>query len=74
MIRTIADIKNWHLETTIWGEDENEGEWGVIRRLEGNFQRFIVGGIGLAKPKQNHRQRQTSKWDDEGSDEEYQGA
>jgi hypothetical protein len=48
----IADVKGWKVEEDVWDEEEaktggNEGHgeaWGVVRRLEMNWRKFLAGG------------------------------
>ncbi|KAG9314127.1 hypothetical protein JVU11DRAFT_4912 [Chiua virens] len=42
MVLTIAEIKGWTVETT-WIEDSRTEDWGVVRRLERNWQEFQMG-------------------------------
>ncbi|KAH8099826.1 TatD DNase family Scn1 [Cristinia sonorae] len=55
MVKAIADIKRWTVEET-WEDTppENKDEWGVVRRLEENWNVFQKGGHTMARklPKQ----------------------
>ncbi|KAL5534081.1 hypothetical protein ACEPAG_542 [Sanghuangporus baumii] len=51
MVLTIAEVKGWNVEEQ-WEDTLDENEWGVVRRLEHNFQNFVKGGH---KPKENNR-------------------
>ncbi|KAL5495101.1 SCN1 [Sanghuangporus weigelae] len=51
MVLNIAEVKGWNVEEQ-WEDTLDETEWGVVRRLEHNFQRFMKGGH---KPKENNR-------------------
>ncbi|CCA67160.1 related to Cut9 interacting protein scn1 [Serendipita indica DSM 11827] len=43
MVETIADIRQWPVETE-WDEKEPDpGNWGVVRRLERNWAQFCKG-------------------------------
>jgi len=42
MVRTVAEIKGWPVEM-IWSDNLQEGEWGVVRRLEDNWHKFLAG-------------------------------
>ncbi|KAF9270711.1 Metallo-dependent hydrolase [Marasmius fiardii PR-910] len=54
MLRTVADIKGWSIETE-WVEDVAESDWGAIRMLERNWKRFQLGNhapiVGRKKKK-----------------------
>jgi hypothetical protein len=55
MIKIVAEVKGWPIETE-WVDDakltESEETWGVVRRLEKNWTRFKNG---------RHPVRQTRK-------------
>ncbi|KAF8560110.1 Metallo-dependent hydrolase [Imleria badia] len=42
MVLVVAEIKGWAVETT-WVEDLRVEDWGVVRRLERNWQEFQKG-------------------------------
>lgn len=42
MIRIIAKVKSWDVETE-WVDELEEDQWGVVRRLEQNWLRFKQG-------------------------------
>jgi len=50
MVQTVAEIKGWAIETA-WIENLEEDDWGVVRRLERNWQRFQKGDhVVLQRP------------------------
>lgn len=51
MVRTIAEVRGWNVEER-WEDQLDESQWGVVRRLEHNFQVFMKGGH---KPKEYKR-------------------
>ena len=52
MLRTVAEIKGWQVESH-WEEDLEESQWGAVRRLERNFENFRQGGhFALSKRKE----------------------
>ncbi|KAJ3763123.1 hypothetical protein EV360DRAFT_34176 [Lentinula raphanica] len=42
MVRTVADIKGWSIETE-WNSEDDSSQRGVVRRLEENWVRFKSG-------------------------------
>ncbi|KXN88839.1 Cut9-interacting protein scn1 [Leucoagaricus sp. SymC.cos] len=42
MVKTIAEIKEWKIETS-WADDLEEKEWGVVHHLKRNWERFCAG-------------------------------
>lgn len=42
MVKIIAEVKGWTLETE-WNQDVEEKEWGTVRRLERNWLAFKTG-------------------------------
>lgn len=42
MLKNVAEIKKWNLETT-WVDTLDEKEWGAVRRLEQNWFKFRNG-------------------------------
>jgi len=49
MLRIVAEVKGWPVEKT-WEEVE-ESQWGVVRRLENNWRRFVQGNhVRARKP------------------------
>ena len=57
IVQKIAEIKGWAVETEDWLEDDGtlEAQWGVVRRLEANFQRFIGPGLGIIPQKESRK-------------------
>ena len=43
MLATIAEVRGWPIEQS-WEDDCPEEKYGVVRRLERNWQRFERGG------------------------------
>ena len=43
MVLTVANVKGWTVEER-WDDEVEEGQWGVVRRLERNFETFMNGG------------------------------
>ncbi|KDR85739.1 hypothetical protein GALMADRAFT_51884 [Galerina marginata CBS 339.88] len=73
MIKIIAEVKGWPVETE-WLENEDvevdEEKWGVVRRLEKNWLLFKNGHhAGRQKKKRNKRR----DYDSEGSDVQQMG-
>ena len=52
MIRIIAEVKGWDIETE-WVDELEEDKWGVVRRLEQNWLRFKHGHHPM--PRKNKR-------------------
>ncbi|KAG6842461.1 hypothetical protein C0991_007591 [Blastosporella zonata] len=46
MVKTIAEVKGWPLETE-WPENLKESDWGAVRRLEKNWLTFKEGSDPL---------------------------
>ncbi|KAF5352739.1 hypothetical protein D9756_005914 [Leucocoprinus leucothites] len=42
IVKAIAEIKNWKIETN-WLEDLEVEEWGVVHHLKRNWERFVHG-------------------------------
>jgi hypothetical protein len=42
IVKSIAEVKNWKVETT-WVEDLEEKDWGVVHHLKRNWERFREG-------------------------------
>jgi len=71
MIKIIADIKGWPVESE-WVEDEaelEEKDWGVVRRLEKNWFKFKNGNHPF-KEKRNRKSRKQHDYHSEESDVE----
>lgn len=69
MVRIVAEVKGWRIEQDWEEEDENadEDKWGVVRRLEQNWLRFVKGGHKqVAKASRKNRK---TKWDEWGDSE-----
>ena len=43
ILQLVAEVKGWAIEAD-WVEELEETEWGAVRRLAENWQRFRVGG------------------------------
>jgi hypothetical protein len=41
MLKIIAEIKGWSIEED-WDDDLPESEWGVVRKLEANWNAFVA--------------------------------
>ena len=65
MIRIIAEVKGWDIETE-WMDELEEDKWGVIRRLEQNWLRFKQGHHPM--PRKNKRKEIDYAYDSENSD------
>ncbi|KAG7099716.1 hypothetical protein E1B28_001534 [Marasmius oreades] len=69
MLRTVADVKGWNLETE-WVENVADSDWGAVRLLERNWKKFRLGNHApVASPKKN-REKRTGLSDDEPSGDE----
>jgi len=75
MVETIAEVRGWKIERS-WDEygnseldEENEESWGVVRRLEMNWRRFLKGGHA-PKVKSNKKQRADYSYQDWPDSEE----
>jgi hypothetical protein len=42
MLRTVAEVKDWTVEEE-WVDNLAESEWGVVRKLEANWDAFVKG-------------------------------
>ena len=51
----VAETLGWPIEE-VW-EDEPESEWGVVRRLEANWDAFLKGGHLAPVKRQTARER-----------------
>jgi hypothetical protein len=59
MVETVADVRGWRVERStedFGGEEDAEESWGVVRRLEANWNRFVEGGH-VAKKVMNRKRR-----------------
>lgn len=65
MIRIIAEVKSWDVETE-WVDELEEDQWGVVRRLEQNWLRFKQGHH--LSPQKNKRKEIDHAFDSENSD------
>ena len=75
MVETIAEIRSWRIEHN-WEEYEDdqskasEESWGVVRRLEANWGRFLTGRH-VPKRHLNRKQRRDysyREWPDSEED------
>jgi hypothetical protein len=48
MVLIVAAVKGWPVET-VWEEDIEESQWGVVRRLEKNWREFVQGSHAGAR-------------------------
>ncbi|KAL0576710.1 Cut9-interacting protein scn1 [Marasmius crinis-equi] len=67
MLKIVADVKGWTLETE-WSDDVDESDWGAVHKLERNWKAFQTGNhtpVGTRKKK-----REVKEWlsDSEPSD------
>ncbi|KAF8971729.1 TatD DNase family Scn1 [Flammula alnicola] len=72
MVKIVADVKGWPIETE-WIDDthlESEEKWGVVRRLERNWLRFKNGHHPVP---QTRKQKRRPDYDSENSDVEKIG-
>jgi hypothetical protein len=46
MLKTVAEIKGWHLEEQ-WEDNVEEAQWGAVRKLEENWKSFQRGNHAL---------------------------
>lgn len=65
MIRIVAEVRGWDIETE-WVDDLEEDKWGVVRRLEQNWMRFKQGHH--LTPLKNKRKEINHDYDIENSD------
>ncbi|KIP11098.1 hypothetical protein PHLGIDRAFT_100014 [Phlebiopsis gigantea 11061_1 CR5-6] len=67
MLSTVAEVKGWQIEQS-WEDNCPEAEWGVVRRLEHNWERFARGGHAPTR-KKDRRKLLLEDWesDDESS-------
>lgn len=71
MIQIIADLRGWSLETEWDDEVPPETEWGVVRRLERNWNRFQRGQhAAVSPPKSRRLRKQHENYPSDESDEE----
>lgn len=71
IIETISDIRGWPLENT-WDPIEPPAkDWGVVRRLERNWKRFLQGKHSPIPPHKSRRERKQQEHypSDESEDE-----
>ncbi|KAI0319429.1 hypothetical protein OF83DRAFT_1054948 [Amylostereum chailletii] len=70
MIETIAEVRGWRVETT-WEQDAGDKtQWGVVRRLEANWQAFVRGRhVPERKERKRARRMDFSYQDWESEDE-----
>ena len=70
MVETIAEIRQWPLETE-WTEQEPEpAKWGVVRRLERNWARFCKGDHPEVVQKSRRLRKQHEYYPSDESTEE----
>lgn len=61
MVQTVAEVKGWRVEKE-WdypaedGNEEAREAWGVVKRLEANWQTFHRGGHSVS-PKKDKKAR-----------------
>jgi len=57
MVKLIAEVREWPLETE-WTDDPRleEKDWGVVRRLEKNWNRFKAGNHPVKAKQQSKRE------------------
>ena len=67
MIRIIAEVKGWDIETE-WVDILEENKWGVVRRLEQNWWRFKRGHHPTPKTRKSRRKENDYVHDSENSD------
>ena len=67
MIRIIAQVKGWDIETE-WADELEEDKWGVVRKLEQNWLRFKRGHHPMPKTRKNKRKENEYVYDSENSD------
>ncbi|OSD06213.1 Metallo-dependent hydrolase [Trametes coccinea BRFM310] len=60
MLRTVAEVKGWHVEEE-W--DENVEEWGAVRRLEENWRMFVRGEHRERTRRKERRDRAIEEWE-----------
>ena len=65
MIRIIAEVKGWDIETE-WLDELEEDKWGVVHKLEQNWLRFKRGHHPM--PPKNKRKEIDYAYDSENSD------
>ncbi|KAF9486579.1 Metallo-dependent hydrolase [Pholiota conissans] len=73
MVKIIAEIRGWHIESKEWVGDANsepEETWGVVRRLEKNWRRFRDGGHVVRQTRKEKKKRVEYYSDSEGPDAE----
>lgn len=50
IVKTIAEVKDWRIEEE-WDYSPEDGDetarekWGVVKRLEANWEQFLRGGM-----------------------------
>ncbi|KAF8808130.1 TatD DNase family Scn1 [Phlegmacium glaucopus] len=62
MIRIIAEVRGWDIETE-WVDELEEDKWGVVRRLEQNWLRFKEGHHSMPKTRKNRRKENDFVYD-----------
>jgi hypothetical protein len=67
MIRIIAEVKGWDIETE-WVDILEEKKWGVVRRLEQNWWRFERGHHPMPKTRKSRKEENDYVYDSENSD------
>lgn len=67
MIRIIAEVKGWDIETE-WLEELEEEKYGVVRRLEQNWLRFKQGHHPMPTARKNKRKEIEYVYDSENCD------
>ncbi|KAI0695652.1 TatD DNase family Scn1 [Cytidiella melzeri] len=67
MISRIAEVKGWAVEDQ-WTEDVPDDKWGVVRRLEHNWNLFRSGGHAAPLSRKKRRDRRQQSVDSSGQD------
>ena len=62
MLRTVADVRGWHVEDA-WDPDIPAAEWGAVRRLEENWKAFERGGHKPYVRRKLRRDRAIEEWE-----------
>ncbi|GLB35823.1 putative DNase family Scn1 [Lyophyllum shimeji] len=56
MIKTVADVRGWPLETE-WIDGLEEKDWGTVRRLEKNWHAFKAGNMSTSSTSRRSREK-----------------
>ena len=68
MLRIVADVKGWSLETE-WLDEVDESEWGVVHKLERNWRVFKAGNHTPINTLSRKEKREMQDWMSDSSDE-----